>query len=108
MSLILLAEIAWWGREPTASCVESAPQRRPRAPFPDGTADDARGRLDLVGAEDDHDLVDGARADPLEHALEQEPLLRPAEACRRPGCEDDGADQMQPFSVRQIAVTRVT
>jgi hypothetical protein len=28
-----------------------------------------------VGAEDDHDVVDGAAAHPLQHRFDQEPLL---------------------------------
>jgi len=43
-----------------------------------------------VGSEDDEDVVDGARADSLEHRLEQDALLDVAEPRRRPGSEDDG------------------
>ena len=44
-------------------------------------------------AENDHDLVDAARAHALEDGLEQEALLRRAEPRRGPCCENDGGDQ---------------
>jgi hypothetical protein len=49
----------------------------------------SRGRFDLVGAEDDHDVLDRARAHPLEHGLQEDRLLDLAEASRRTGGEDD-------------------
>ena len=64
---------------------EAAAQRRAGPLRPFGTADDARVGLDVVRAEHDHDVVDGGAMHPLEHLREEEPLLRRAEARRRPG-----------------------
>jgi hypothetical protein len=49
----------------------------------------SRGRLYVVGAEHDHDVLDRARAHPLEHGLQEDRLLDVAEAPRRTGGEND-------------------
>jgi hypothetical protein len=45
-----------------------------------------------VCPEHDDQVVDVARANPFEDRLEQDPLLDVAEAARRTGGQDDGAD----------------
>ena len=90
---------------------QTAPERCARPELPVRAANDALARGDLVRAENDHDLVDAARAHALEDGLEQEALLRRAEARRGSGCKDDGGDQgrqRQRRSERQRAVTFAT
>jgi hypothetical protein len=48
--------------------------------------DDARVRLDLVRARDDDDVIDGALPQPPEDGVQQNALLRRAEAGRRSSC----------------------
>ena len=70
--------------------------------------DEPRVGLQLVGARDDDDLVElAARARPLEHPAEQQPLLRRSEPGRRACGEDDGSYR-QPFRDRQSAITLFT
>lgn len=87
---------------------KAAAKRRARALGPPGAADDTRVGLDLVGAENDDDVVDRGAADAVEHLGQEEPLLRRAEARRGARGEDDSEDQVQPRSERQAAVTFAT
>lgn len=72
-----------------AERTQAAPKGGTTAALP-VRAMDRRGRgRDVVRAEDDDRLRDGASANALEHGLEQHALLGAAEACRGPGGEDD-------------------
>jgi len=86
----------------------AATERRPRPSLPVGTADDARVGVDVVGAEDDDDLVYGGAAESLQNLRKEEPLLRRAEPGSRARREDDARDQVQPRSERQAALTFAT
>jgi hypothetical protein len=55
---------------------QPAAERRAGPALPFGAENGLRRSLDVVGAEDDDDPVDRARAHALEHGLEQQPLLR--------------------------------
>jgi hypothetical protein len=87
---------------------QAAAERGSRSSLPFRTADDARVRLDVVRAQDDHDLVDGGAPEPLEDLWQEEALLGRAEPRGRARSEDDAADQVQPRSERQAAVTFAT
>ena len=71
---------------------EAAAQRGTGAALPLGAADCPRIGVDVMGAEDDDDVVDRAAAEPFEDTWEELTLLRRAEACRRPGREHDCRD----------------
>ena len=79
-----------------------------RASLPVRAADDARVGLDVVRAEDDHDLGYGGTPEPLQDLGQEELLLRRAEAACRACSQDDACDQVQPRSERQAAVTFAT
>jgi hypothetical protein len=87
---------------------QAAAERRPRPSLPVGTADDARVGLDVVGAEDDDDVLDGRTSESLQDLRKEEPLFRRAEACGRSSGENDCPDQVQPRSERQAALTFAT
>jgi hypothetical protein len=87
---------------------EAAAERGSRASLPLGAVDDVRVGLDAVRAEDDDDLVDRGAPKPLQDLREKETLLRGTEAGRGARGENDGADQVQPRSERQAAVTFAT
>jgi hypothetical protein len=69
---------------------EAAAKRRAGAALPVRTVDDPGVGVERVGAADHHDLVDLARAHALEHARQQQALLRSAEPGRGACREDDG------------------
>lgn len=71
---------------------QAAAERGPGAPLPVGAGDDSRVGLDLVRAEDDHDVLDGGAPEPLEDLRQEEALLRRAEPRGGARCEDDGRD----------------
>ena len=75
-----------------AESSEPAAKRGARTALPVRTLDRACIRLDLVRTEDDDDVVHGAGVDALQHGLEQQPLLRRAEAGGSARREDNGCD----------------
>ena len=87
---------------------QAAAERGSRASLPFGAVDDARVGLDVVRAEDDDDLLDRGATEAVEDPWQEKALLRRAEARCRPRSEDDTADQVQPRSERQAAVTFAT
>jgi hypothetical protein len=87
---------------------QAAAERGARAALPFRTVDDARSRHgEVVGAGDDHDLVHGTPAKPLEDTGKQEALLGAAEARRRSGREDDSGDQPTAASARWISARAI-
>lgn len=87
---------------------QATAERGTRAALPFGTVDDARSRrVEVVGPGDDHDLVHGTLAKPLEDTGEQEALLGAAEARRRSGRKDDGRDQPTAASERWISARAI-
>ena len=87
---------------------EPAPERGSGASLPFGAANDARIGLDVVGAEDDDDVLDGRTSESLQDLRKEEPLFRRAEACGRSSGENDCPDQVRPRSERQAALTFAT
>jgi ketosteroid isomerase-like protein len=87
-------------------CAKAAAERSAHAALPLGTAHEARVRLQLVGALDDDDLLDGARADSLQYMRQHQTLLRRPEAARLAGGEDDSGDHASIVPVRLLAVVR--
>jgi hypothetical protein len=63
--------------------------------------------LDVVGPENHDDVVDGARADTLEHGWKEDALFRGAEPGRGAGGEDDGCDQEVCTVILSITTARV-
>ena len=68
---------------------QATAQGGPGASFPVGAPDDPRVGLDVVGAQDDDDLVHRRPPEPLQDLRQEQPLLRRAEARRRAGREDN-------------------
>jgi len=87
---------------------EAAAEGGSGAAFPVGAADHARVGLDLVCAEDHDDLVHRSTPQPFQDGGQQDALLGEAEACRGSSRQDDSADQVQPWSERQVSVTFAT
>ena len=68
---------------------KAAAEGRARASLPLGAVDDARVGLDVVGADDDDNLVYRGTPEALQHLREKETLLGGAESSCGSGCEDD-------------------
>ena len=87
---------------------QTAAERSAGTQLPIGTVDDAYfASVEVVRAGDDHDLVHGTPAKPLEDAGKQEALLGAAEARRRSGRKDDGGDQPTAASARSISARAI-